>query len=729
MSLQRRDFLKHVGVSALATTVHGPLASFRQPSSSADQKLHNDFQSNNPGMEYYFLGNGKILAAVQSAPKPESGTHAGLLVMSSEHFGRKISTYLYHPERGLQNSRFMVLVGGKAYAPEYATSAIRWEYPDGIPTIVLEWDAGGCRVREELFCPINDAAIVRTVTIRNTSASSVDASSLILLYPNLMYFDEYNVDRARKTLKATGYQSMELFSLNESTVGDRHMNIRVGDLAPGAEKTVTAILTLNLPRDQWEKKGLAVMREESKQYWQHHATVETDHKGLNHLFASSKTGLRTAVAQSGKMDGAIWQYNMEWVRDQSMVAVGAAMSGQLEIAEALLRRMMTLSVDDDGKTVESSRHRPPETIELDQNGELLYALWMYWAWTGSDHLIREYWKKITNVAEYVLQPVFRDPRIGLLKNSREYWERDPAFGVKEGYESSYQTWNIVGLQLAAEMATHMSEPEKAKAWRDASALMKESFLKHPKFSLVDGGRFVKRRLVTGEVQRTFEPPNRQSMPKGMPLNVEPVSYCDPDASNVLPIMLGVVDPKSPLASKTLESMEHLWNQRWTTGGYARYDVTSEPDSPGPWPFATMFIARSYFEAGNDEKVWRSLQWLLDVQGGKAGSWLEYYGDRPTPPLPPVGIVVWTWGEIIAFFVHHMLGVRPNPRNLVIRPRLLKEMNELSAKLLVHGHDVNLTVRRSAGKPSATVDGKPVTLVNGSLTLPLPPKPLSITITM
>ncbi|MEX2089603.1 MAG: hypothetical protein WEB62_07505, partial [Bacteroidota bacterium] len=263
----------------------------------------------------------------------------------------------------------------------------------------------------------------------------------------------------------------------------------------------------------------------------------------------------------------------------------------------------------------------------------------------------------------------------------------------------------------------------------ASALMKESFLRHPKFSLVDGGRFVKRRLATGEVQRTFEPPNRQSMPKGMPLNVETTSYCDPDAANVLPIMLGVVDAKSPLATKTLESMEHLWNQRWTTGGYARYDVTSEPDSPGPWPFATMFIARSYFEAGNDEKVWRSLNWLLNVQGGKAGSWLEYYGDRPTPPLPPVGIVVWTWSEILMFFIHHMLGVRPNPRNLVVRPRLLTGLNELTAKLVVHGQDVTLKVVRSAAVPAAIVDGKSVALVNGSLTLPLPQKPMSISITL
>ncbi len=180
------------------------------------------------------------------------------------------------------------------------------------------------------------------------------------------------------------------------------------------------------------------------------------------------------------------------------------------------------------------------------------------------------------------------------------------------------------------------------------------YLSHPKFSLIDQGRFIKRRLASGEVQRTFEPPNRKSMPQGMPLNVESVSLCDPDSANVLPIVYGIVDPASPVALKTLESMEELWNQRWDGGGYGRYHVTSEPDSPGPWPFPTMFIARAYLETGNDEKVWRALRWLQEAPGGKAGAWLEFYGDRPTPPLPPVGIVVWTWAEILMFFIHHLL---------------------------------------------------------------------------
>ncbi len=726
--MKRREFFKAASVGAVAATMHSSLSAQHSPDEER-QELHLDYQSNNPGTEYFFLGNGLIQAALQTSPSADSGTHCGLLLMSPEHFGRKISSYLYHPERGLMNSRFLPNVGGTGYEPAPGVATVSWAYPDGIPTIVIEYPAGPCRVREELFCPINDSAIVRSVFIRNTGSTGVAASGILLLYPNLMFFDEYEVDRDRLTLTAGGYQRMELFAHPASTAGDRHLAVDFGTLEPGEEAKATFFLTLDHTRAEIERKGLERMKAETAEYWQGRATVSTGHQGLDHLVRTSMTGIRAGVAQSGKMDGAIWQYNLEWVRDQSMVAGASAMCGNREIAEALLRRILTRSVDDSGRTVEASRHRPMETMELDQNGELLYALWNYWVWTGNDTVIKEFWPKISSVADYVLQPVFRDPSIGLLKNTREYWEREASFGVREGYELAYQHWNIVGLQMAADMALLMSEPEKRKRWTDASVLMKKSFLSHPRYSLVADGRFIKRRLANGEVQRVFTPPDRNRMPPGMPLRVEPVSYCDPDASMVLPIAFGLVDPAGSIATKTLAAIEHLWNQRWDFGGYARYDVTSEPDSPGAWPFATLFIARAYLEAGNDEKVWRALNWLINVQGGTAGAWLEYFGPRPTPPLPPVGIVVWTWAEIQYFFFHHLLGMRPNTRNLVIRPRLLKGLEKVEARVPVRKGTVQLTVRRTERKPQATVNGKRVPLEEGSIAIPFPETAVSVDIAL
>ncbi len=726
--MKRRQFFKYVGAGSIAAaTVYPALLGQSQERISREQFIHHDYQSNNPGTEYFFLGNGHIIAAIQKCSVAESGTHCGMLLMSSDRFGRKVSTFLFHPERGLQNSRLSVRIHDQTYQPSVGNATVRWEYPDHIPTIVIDWDAGGCKVKEQLYCPHDKPAVVRRISIANTTGRDVDVQATLLLHPNLILFDEYEVDREDMMLTAIGYHKVRLFTDSRSTTGDRHMRFEVGKISAGEQRSFNAFLTVDYEREKFESEPLQKMQREAIEYWSSKATFDSPNEMLNHLFRCSLSGSRVAVSQAGKMDGSIWQYNLEWVRDQSMVAIGSCMSGLTDVAEALINRMLTYSVDEEGGTVESSRFRPPETMELDQNGELLYTIWSHWMWTGDDSIIRTHWEKIQKLAEYVLQPVFRDPESGLLKNSREYWERDTWFGVKDGYELTYQFWNILGLEKAAVIAGYMHDHQKAKRWNDASELMNRSFTGHPKLSLVEDGRFIKRRLPDGTVQRTFEPPNRAAMPPGMPLQVEPVSYCDPDASSSLPIAWGLVDAKSELSLKTLESLEHLWNQRWDYGGYARYDVTSEPDSPGPWPFATMFIARAYHEAGNYEKVWRALNWLASVQGYNAGSWYEFYGDRPTPPLPPVGIVVWTWGELMMYFIHHLLGIRPGKDHVTIRPRLLPGLDWVKGKVMLHNHEVSYNFIRTDKEPFALVDGTRQELMDGTLLIPIPQKNISVEI--
>ncbi|MDE3056488.1 MAG: hypothetical protein KGJ59_00840 [Bacteroidota bacterium] len=719
MSIPRREFLKYIGAGAAATAL--PHLSSEKTSSEEDadvQRLHQDYESNNPGTEYYFLGNGLITAVLQTSASEDAGTHCGLLVMSPEHFGRKISTFLYHPERGLANSRLYVICGTKTYVPQFSSTTLNWDYPEKIPTLEMEWSAGECVVRENFFCPINFPAIVRTITIRNVSGRPVNVDSYMYLYPNLMFFDEYAVDRKKMTLTASGFQRLDLFSPQATSIGDRFFHIAPGHLSAGKEFSSVVILALNSSREEFESRGLGVLRKETSAYWKRRALLNTGNEKLDRLFNTAPPALRASVAHSGKADGGIWQYNLEWVRDQSMLAVANAMAGGYDVAESLLHRMLMHSVDDQGGTVDASRTRTPENVELDQNGALLYALWTHWTWSGNDSILSSHWEKISRVADYVLQPTFCDPSIGLVKNSREYWERDASFGVKEGYELAYQVWNILGLEKIADAAEHFGERDTAKRWRNASTLMKRSFLMHPEFALVDNGIFIKRRLVNGEVQRTFDPPNRGSLVPGMPLREEKISYCNPDTSSVLPIVYGLVDPKSGLSRATLRSMEQLWNQRWNIGGYGRYNVTSEPDSPGPWPFASLFVARAYLEAGDDEKVWRVMNWLLDVQGGKAGTWLEFYGHRSTPPLPPVGIVVWTWAEIVMFFIHHLLGVRPSPENISMHPRLLQGIPNISAKIPLHGHMLTLHIQRTTSESYARADKESFKLTNGALTVPL-----------
>ncbi|MBA3974742.1 MAG: hypothetical protein C0504_11070 [Candidatus Solibacter sp.] len=678
-----------------------------------------DSVTNAPGLEYYLIGNGQIMAGIQSTATPAGGTQAGIVLMSSERLNRKHGSLLWHPRSGLDNTRIAVWVDAKPYLPQPGEAHLSWRYPDGIPTVRVEWVAGACRVVEDLYCPIGEPALVRRITVVNRGGQAVQVRAVASLRPNPVLMDEFEIDPRGPRLSAGGYHHIELAASPGSRIIDRQIEIPFGILPAGASAQGETIVSV----DRQGSKPVFALREPlraaSARYWSRLAGIQTGAADFDRLFRMASHGYRATVAASGKMDGGPWGYNLEWVRDACMAAAGSTMAGLHDAGAAALDRILTRLINEDGAALDSGSHRGSDIIELDQNGYALHAVWTHWAWTGDDGLIRKHWPKIRATADFPLNPIFRDARTGLVHNSREFWERHPFHGIRDGYESAYQVWNIAGWRKAAELARLMGEPECARRWTDAAALMERSFLGDPRFSFIENGRLIKRRLVSGEVQATLDPPNREALPPGMPLRVERVSYCDPDSSAVFPMLLGMVDPKGDVARRTLESMETLWNQRWQHGGYGRYHVTGEADSPGPWPFASLFIARAYLEAGDSEKVWRIIRWLNSVPGGNSGAWFEFYGPRPIPPLPPVAVMPWTWAEIVTLAVHHVLGVRPDGEGVTIRPRLLDGMDGAAARLTVNGHALRLNIRRGGGAGSARVGRREVAFDGDALRIPRP----------
>ena len=112
-SMKRREFLKAPAISLLLPAAGGlsfnnafALEMPQDPSSLTErarkhpQRLHQDFSTYQPGIEYFFIGNGEIQAVLQYLPD-RSGefpqTFLGLTVMDAERFSRKWSTYLYDP--------------------------------------------------------------------------------------------------------------------------------------------------------------------------------------------------------------------------------------------------------------------------------------------------------------------------------------------------------------------------------------------------------------------------------------------------------------------------------------------------------------------------------------------------------------------------------------------------------------------------------------------------------
>ena len=221
-------------------------------------------------------------------------------------------------------------------------------------------------------------------------------------------------------------------------------------------------------------------------------------------------------------------------------------------------------------------------------------------------------------------------------------------------------------------------------------------LEDTRYGLVYENRLIKRRSIDGSVQDCIQPESGAGLPDEVPLAHSGPHRLHPDASMALPLAFGLIPADSRLAARTLECLETLWEQAWTGGGYGRYDVSSEPDSPGAWPFPSLFIARAYAEAGKSDRIRKILRWLDGLPGAPAGSWFEFYGPRISPPFPQVGIPPWTWAEMLILCVRHILGVRPERDALFIRPRLLDGMHNVTADLPIRGHRIRLhIVRRSA----------------------------------
>ncbi len=610
-------------------------------------------------VNYYFLGNGLIQAAVQVCAGDE-GTPLGLLLMAPDNFTPKRGALTFDSEKGLQATGISILSDGRICTPLSEDLQATWIEIKNIPAVKVVWQSEHFSVCEHFYCPDRQTSrLVREIKVRNLSQTE----KTVFVRTGVK---EQIIER-QCSLKANGAQTLAVAYRIENASVSMHF-------ASNAEIAVS---------------------DHAQRYWQNTPLCNFSSPDLNHLFSTSKYQLQATISQSGMMDASIWQYNLEWVRDQANVVMGLTISGQFELARTLLDRMLRKFVTKDGDTVDSGKVRPPQETELDQNGVLLLALRTFVDWTGDIDFVKQHWDKIYAVAEFSLKPIFMHSPSGLLHNSREYWERHNGYGVVDGIELAYQVYVSVGLYCAADLARLIGKEDLASKWKKDANRIKKAMLTDSRFSLVSNGHFIKRRKVNGEEQKELFPPAKSNLPPGVPLADDIEHLLNPDSSATLPIILDFIDPQSKLAVNTLVELKKLWNMNWNFGGYSRYNISSEPDSPGPWPLASLLIAQAYFETGDDEKVWRVLNWLNSIPGAKSGSWFEFYGPRPIPPCPQTGIIPWVWAEVLKFFIHHLLGIRPHWETVTIRPRLLKGMEKMQAVVRIRNIKLHLDVQKVA----------------------------------
>lgn len=725
MKLQRRAFMEMAGASALSLGV--PAASLK---ASPQQKVEANLSpaalvelNNFPflhGREYFVLrsGRAKIVFQVDRVDLGPAFTHMLFDVEDAPQSERKARAFNFDPELGFASTALRVDLGGFAFTAFGEQTESHWVNVDGVPAIEAIWWAGGVKVTERIMALAGVEALLETIQLDGSSLAGDDVVNIKFLLPRGQL-------RGNESVLV---QNSEKYGCGVAVIGEVRVQVdeeegslTIGPIGVGPRQkaSVEVLRFFQIPsrgadalfdQARFLLGGIEKHRQNTKTAWDASSALVTQDKTLQDVYDKARFGLPGMIADDGTMDAGIFQYGRQWVRDTSNSALGALHAGHFELARAALKRVLTDLVSDEGATAIASHYDKPDQEELDQMGELLHVLKSYRDWTGDESLVRDHRAKLLALIERPLQPIFRD-ETGMVHNRREFWERT----FDDAYELIYQAYLVRGLRDAVDLAPLLKAEDRVERWTKEANRTLEAMLSHPTRALVADGHLIKRRNVTGEIADLI--PTGRGRHPDIPFRTEKNNRLNPDASAGLVIALGLVDPRSPLAQKTLNDLEQLWNSRWFGGGYERYNSSSQQDTPGPWPFASCFILRGLHDAGLYERSRRVLEWLNSVQGGRTGFWFE---EIPTlrSNTKYCGIIPWTSGEIALFTVRHVLGVRFEGARVVIRPALYPGKGSASADLRFRQGRLRLRIEGSGKIKHADLDGKRLEhRPDGSIILP------------
>jgi hypothetical protein len=364
------------------------------------QSLHPDFRTDTPDTEYFFLGSGKIQAAIQWS-KDTSCTPLGILLSHPQQFTRKHGSHLFHPEFGLERTMITVIIDGVRYQAMHDNLNICWSDHEGVPNVLATWKAGEHTVLQSFYIPYDTHTLIHCVAVLGAGGKHVEIETA--LYANPTLFSSFGTGPS--FLYASGYSVLYLSSKQERRFNERFMTITAEDFGESA-KEAHIIYVTGTSTEQVEIETNFV---KEREYWEKTSHITSEkYKQLTDLFTASKLGLRSAVASNGRFDASIWQYGMEWGRDAAMIVEALIYSGQFELARSVLTNILTNLTNEKGMVAEASRFRGGLNAELDSNGLVLRVLQVYVEWTGDSQFLKEHAVRITEIADYLLQPEFLD---------------------------------------------------------------------------------------------------------------------------------------------------------------------------------------------------------------------------------------------------------------------------------------------------------------------------------
>lgn len=674
------------------------------------------------GRSYFPLGNGRLSAFVQH-DNTGGGDPVTLLLQHPDTFSfdhrLKEWSLLYDPDSGLESTALTVCHDGHCHRAVTSNTTVEWVGEGGCPVVRARWWAGPISVVETFAVHPQEAVLLRRVEVANTATTPLQVTMEARLLPNrrlaaaaprcdgaigLCDIDGLTVGIAGRPSPGSRVEA-------RVRSGEVIVAVDTGEVAAGSRCSVDLLYALG---ENPEAVGAtmrstpvgAVLLDEVARRWAGLTAIRCDHSALGHLADSAIRGLAMCASHRGRVNAVIWQYGGEWVRDSALNALGMLHAGLHDQANVVLERCLAALVDDQGRTqIHHEMVTRPEE-QFDQAGTLLYVLAQHLLWTGDRSLVSAYWGRVVALGRRLMETLVDCENLGLLYNSREFWERGSLFGIADGVELVYQMWAAMGLRALPTLAVAAGaegDMEATRNWARAGERLWSTTLQHPTLALVHEGRLMKRRNVDGT--RAYTLRSKTAFPE-MPLGNERESLLEPDTCTVLPIIYDMVPADGPLAAATLAYMEGLWNARWDGGGYDRYHPSSSPDSPGPWPLATMFVIRAAHRAGNWGCSLRGIDWMAATHGGRSGAWHESNPTTEVNRIQGCGINPWVWAEIAMFVVRDVCGVEPTETGVRVTPRVPEQVGSISARLVLRGHRLELRARVGDPTASVVVDGGP-----------------------
>ncbi|HKS59312.1 MAG TPA: glycoside hydrolase family 15 protein [Thermoplasmata archaeon] len=371
------------------------------------------------------------------------------------------------------------------------------------------------------------------------------------------------------------------------------------DLTPPTEATIRIFLavgrggsTVHRLRDDVRARGPERFEVESKAYWRawaaRHLPARPDDLGdeAARLGRESVLVLKLSAGSNGSIIASPDTrslvvggdtYNYCWWRDGGYISQAMDISRLRELSARFLRFARACQSPDgsfahryfpDGEV--GSTWHPPPFLQIDQTATVISATWHHLEHGADPDVLLELWPMVKSAANFLVE--FRDRATGLPSPSFDLWEERwgihaySAAAVAHGLDSAARIAEVLGKDVAR--------------WQTASEEVRERTVR----SMWDSGlsRFV----------RSLDPRDERM-----------------DASILLALDLGLLEPSDPRYAETVEATERrLWSKN--IGGLARYEGDEYYGHENPWVVCTLWLAATQLKLGHRDRCRELIDWAV-----------------------------------------------------------------------------------------------------------------------